>query len=95
MIEEDYYSIKDDIPLVSVYTIGDMRVRGMLILDEFLIEEIRATDDFKESTPSAHRTPTLTTSPQGKKRKQSVRESSLPRQFVTPRKWQKLGNATY
>ncbi|GKC00409.1 hypothetical protein Tco_0986545 [Tanacetum coccineum] len=47
-IEEDYHSIKDDIPLVSVYTTRDARVRGMLILDAFLTEEIRATDDFKE-----------------------------------------------
>ncbi|GJX14135.1 hypothetical protein Tco_0205893 [Tanacetum coccineum] len=103
-IEEDYHSIKDDIPLVSVYTIGDVRVRGMLIPDAFLIEEIRANDDFKEyetvfmkvdvlmnqpqlvvstqgthrSTPRAHRTPTLTASPRGKKRKQSAGESSSP-----------------
>ncbi|GJT56594.1 hypothetical protein Tco_0991648 [Tanacetum coccineum] len=47
-IEEDYHSIKDDIPLVSVYTIGDVRVQGMLILDAFRTEEIRAIDDFKE-----------------------------------------------
>nr|GEY59496.1 retrovirus-related Pol polyprotein from transposon TNT 1-94 [Tanacetum cinerariifolium] len=45
---KDYHSIKDDIPLVSVYTTKDVRIRGMLILDEFLTKEIRATDDFKE-----------------------------------------------
>ncbi|GJY38407.1 retrovirus-related pol polyprotein from transposon TNT 1-94 [Tanacetum coccineum] len=45
---EDYHSIKDDIPLVSVYTMGNVFVRGMLILNEFLTEEIRATDDYKE-----------------------------------------------
>nr|GEV46391.1 hypothetical protein [Tanacetum cinerariifolium] len=33
---------------------------------------------FHWSTPRAHRTPTLTASPQGKKRKQNVRESSSP-----------------
>ncbi|GJY70651.1 hypothetical protein Tco_0474354 [Tanacetum coccineum] len=48
-IDEDYHSIKDDIPLVSVYTIRNVLVRGMLILNEFLTEEIRAIDDFKES----------------------------------------------
>ncbi|GJS58796.1 hypothetical protein Tco_0653580 [Tanacetum coccineum] len=106
-IEEDYHFIKDDIPLVSMYTTGDVRVRGMLISDEFLTEEIYATDDFKEyetvfmnidvpmnqpqpvvstqgthrSTPSAHRIPTLTTSPQRRKRKQSAGESSSPRQL--------------
>ncbi|GJW12622.1 hypothetical protein Tco_1578449 [Tanacetum coccineum] len=47
-INEDYHSIKDDIPLVSVYTTGNVLVRGMLILDESLTEEIRVTDDFKE-----------------------------------------------
>ncbi|GJS81413.1 hypothetical protein Tco_0747954 [Tanacetum coccineum] len=71
--DEDYHSIKDDIPLVSVYTTGNVQVRGMLIPDEFLTE----------STPRAHRTPTLTVaSPQGKKRKQSVGESSLPQKSL-------------
>ncbi|GJX00473.1 hypothetical protein Tco_0184386 [Tanacetum coccineum] len=83
-INGDYHSIKDYIPLVSVYTTGNMLVRGMLIPDEFMTEEIHATDDFKEhktvSTPRAHRTPTVSTaSPQGKKRKQTVRESNSPR----------------
>nr|GEY44998.1 hypothetical protein [Tanacetum cinerariifolium] len=71
-IEEDYHSIKDDIPLVSVYTTRDVRVRGMLISDAFLTEEIHVTNYFKE----AHRTPTFIASPQGKKRKQIVGESS-------------------
>ncbi|GJW11532.1 hypothetical protein Tco_1577359 [Tanacetum coccineum] len=39
---------KDDIPLVSVYTTGNVLVRGMLIPDAFLTVEIRETDDFKE-----------------------------------------------
>ncbi|GJT05657.1 hypothetical protein Tco_0840119 [Tanacetum coccineum] len=105
-IDEDYNSIKDDIPLVSVYTTRNVLVRGMLILDEFLIEEIHATNDYKEyemvfmnvvvlmnkpqpvvsthgthrTTPSAHRTPTLTdASPHGKKRKQRPRETISPR----------------
>ncbi|GJV60122.1 hypothetical protein Tco_1466222 [Tanacetum coccineum] len=47
-IEEDYHSIKDDVLLVSVYTTGNVTVQGMLILDAFLTEEIRATNDFKE-----------------------------------------------
>ncbi|GKF05297.1 hypothetical protein Tco_0035965 [Tanacetum coccineum] len=34
-IEEHYHFIKDDIPLVSVYTIGNVTVRGMLIPDAF------------------------------------------------------------
>nr|GEU51320.1 putative reverse transcriptase domain-containing protein [Tanacetum cinerariifolium] len=47
-IDEDYHSIKDDIPLVSLYTTRNVLVRGMPILDEYLTEEIRATNDFKE-----------------------------------------------
>ncbi|GJU90260.1 hypothetical protein Tco_1302683 [Tanacetum coccineum] len=39
---------KDDTLLVSVYTTRNVLVRGMLISDAFLTEEIRATDDFKE-----------------------------------------------
>nr|GFB42356.1 hypothetical protein [Tanacetum cinerariifolium] len=77
-IKEDYHYIKDDVPLVSMYTTGDVHVRMMLIPDAFLTKEIHATNDFKESTPRAHRIPTLTASPQGKKRKQSARESSSP-----------------
>ncbi|GJV39292.1 hypothetical protein Tco_1417732 [Tanacetum coccineum] len=47
-LEEDYHSIKDDIPLVSVYTTGNVQVRGMLIPNAFLTEEIRDTDDYKK-----------------------------------------------
>ncbi|GKA24888.1 hypothetical protein Tco_0710921 [Tanacetum coccineum] len=76
-LEEDYHSIKDDILLVSVYTTGNVTVRGMLILDAFL------TKGTHRSTPRAHNTPTLTTaSPQGKKRNQSVGESSSPQKSL-------------
>ncbi|GKA56299.1 retrovirus-related pol polyprotein from transposon TNT 1-94 [Tanacetum coccineum] len=81
-IEEDYHSIKDDIPLVSVYTTGNVLVRGMLIPNAFLTKEIHAIDDFKESTPRAHRTLTLTASPQRKKRKHTTRESSSPQKSL-------------
>ncbi|GKA60855.1 hypothetical protein Tco_0760262 [Tanacetum coccineum] len=47
-IDEDYHSIKDDLPLVSVYTTSNVSVRGMRIPDAFLTTEIRETDDFKE-----------------------------------------------
>ncbi|GKD57256.1 hypothetical protein Tco_1290643, partial [Tanacetum coccineum] len=47
-IDEDYHSIEDDIPLVSVYTTRNVLVRGMLIPNAFLTEEICATDDIKE-----------------------------------------------
>ncbi|GKA58198.1 retrovirus-related pol polyprotein from transposon TNT 1-94 [Tanacetum coccineum] len=47
-LEEDYHSIKDNVPLVSVYTTRNVLVRGMLIMDALLTVEIRGTDDFKE-----------------------------------------------
>ncbi|GJT49154.1 retrovirus-related pol polyprotein from transposon TNT 1-94 [Tanacetum coccineum] len=46
-LEEDYHSIKDDVPLVSVYTTRNVLVRGMLIPDALLTAKIRETDDFK------------------------------------------------
>ncbi|GJS97872.1 hypothetical protein Tco_0819042 [Tanacetum coccineum] len=46
--DEDHHSIKDDTPLVSVYSIGNVLFRGMRIPDAFLTAEIRATDDYKE-----------------------------------------------
>ncbi|GKE55999.1 hypothetical protein Tco_1495184, partial [Tanacetum coccineum] len=75
-IEEDYHSIKDDIPLVSVYTTRDVRVQGMLIPDAFLTAKIRATADFKEYETVFMTDTTLTASPQGKKMKQSAGESN-------------------
>ncbi|GJW31853.1 hypothetical protein Tco_0051885 [Tanacetum coccineum] len=71
-LEEDYHSMKDDILLVSVYIMGNMQVQGMLIPDAFLTEEIRTTDDYKE-----YETVFVNV---GKKRKQSARETSSPRE---------------
>nr|GFB59828.1 hypothetical protein [Tanacetum cinerariifolium] len=56
-LEENYHSIKDDIPLVSVYTTWNVTVRGMLIPGEFLTGDIHATIEYKE-TPRATRIPT-------------------------------------
>ncbi|GKF57428.1 hypothetical protein Tco_0170965, partial [Tanacetum coccineum] len=47
-LEEDYHSINNDVPLVSVYTTGNVSVQGMLIPDAFLTAEFRETNDFKE-----------------------------------------------
>ncbi|GJX38920.1 ribonuclease H-like domain-containing protein [Tanacetum coccineum] len=47
-LDEDYHSIKDDTPLVSVYSIGNVLFRGMRIPNAFLTTEIRATDDYKD-----------------------------------------------
>ncbi|GJR44446.1 putative reverse transcriptase domain-containing protein [Tanacetum coccineum] len=97
-LENDYHSIKDDISLVSVYTIENVTVRGMLIPDEFITDDIRATEEYKEymkvfvgvdvptiqpqpvvstqgthrTTPSALRSPTLTTNIASKKKRKQV-----------------------
>ncbi|GJZ27690.1 hypothetical protein Tco_0572337 [Tanacetum coccineum] len=44
-LKEDHHSIKDDIPLASVYTTGNVTVQGMLIPDEFITDDIRATKE--------------------------------------------------
>ncbi|GJU18586.1 hypothetical protein Tco_1146552 [Tanacetum coccineum] len=78
-LEEDYHSIKDDIPLVSVYTTGNVQVRGMLISDAFLTKEIRTTDDYKEyETVFVNVAVPMNQLQPGKKRKQSAREKSSP-----------------
>ncbi|GJV09321.1 hypothetical protein Tco_1346977 [Tanacetum coccineum] len=76
-IKEDYHSIKDDIPLVSVYTTRDVRIRGMLIPDAFLTEEIHATDAFKEYE-TMFITVDVPMNQLQPKRKQSAGESSSP-----------------
>ncbi|GJY16240.1 hypothetical protein Tco_0386662 [Tanacetum coccineum] len=82
-LEEDYHSIKDDIPLVSVYTTRNVTIQGMLIPDAFLTDEIRATNDYKEYETVYVKVPTLTAaSPQGKKRKQSAGETCSPRKSL-------------
>ncbi|GKD57179.1 hypothetical protein Tco_1290566 [Tanacetum coccineum] len=82
-LEEEYHSIKDDVPLVSVYKPGNVLVRGMLIPDALLTTEIRQTDDFKEITPSAHRSPTVFVSPLvSRMRKRITGESSSPQQSL-------------
>ncbi|GJR14691.1 hypothetical protein Tco_0797343 [Tanacetum coccineum] len=47
-LEEDYHSIKDDVPLVSVYTTGNVTVKGMLILDDLLTNNIHETHEYKD-----------------------------------------------
>ncbi|GKD30862.1 hypothetical protein Tco_1241640, partial [Tanacetum coccineum] len=87
-IEEDYHSIKDDIPLVSVgdpptddfkeYETVFMNVDDLMNQPQPVV----STQGTHRSTPRAHRTPTLTASPQGKKRKHSARESSSPQKSL-------------
>ncbi|GJT02576.1 hypothetical protein Tco_0823745 [Tanacetum coccineum] len=77
-LEEDYHSIKDDVPLVSVYTKRNVLVRGMLISDALLTAEIRETSDFKEYE--------MVFMKESKKRKQTARESSSRRVIIKKKK---------
>ncbi|GKD71360.1 hypothetical protein Tco_1325450 [Tanacetum coccineum] len=47
-LDKYYHSIKDDIPLVRVYSTWKVLFRGMLIPDAFLTDVIHATNDYKE-----------------------------------------------
>nr|GEV09688.1 hypothetical protein [Tanacetum cinerariifolium] len=47
-LEEDYHTSKDDIPLVNVYTIRKVIVRGMLVTDDLLTDAIRDTQSYKD-----------------------------------------------
>ncbi|GJU73971.1 hypothetical protein Tco_1265376 [Tanacetum coccineum] len=47
-LEEDYHIIKDDTPLVSVYTTRELTVRGMLTSNDLLTDAIRDTQAYKD-----------------------------------------------
>nr|GEV12544.1 hypothetical protein [Tanacetum cinerariifolium] len=47
-LKEDYYSIKDDVLLVSVYTTRNVTVKGIMILNQFLTNYICATPEYKD-----------------------------------------------
>ncbi|GJS38552.1 hypothetical protein Tco_0563595 [Tanacetum coccineum] len=47
-LEEEYHAIKDDTPLVSVYTTGKVTVKGMLIPDNLITDEIQDTQEYKD-----------------------------------------------
>ncbi|GKB97110.1 hypothetical protein Tco_0983247 [Tanacetum coccineum] len=45
---QKYHVIKDDTPLVNVYTTGKVTVKGMLIPDDLLTDAIRDTQAYKD-----------------------------------------------
>ncbi|GJY42818.1 hypothetical protein Tco_0431031 [Tanacetum coccineum] len=82
-LEEDYHSIKDDIPLVSAYTMRNVNVRGILIQDALLINEIHSSDDYKEyETVFVNVAIPMNPSKLGKKKKQSAGETSSPKKSL-------------
>ncbi|GJZ25203.1 hypothetical protein Tco_0562662 [Tanacetum coccineum] len=75
-IKEDYHSIKDDIPLVNVYTTGNVTMQGIVDIPMNQPQPVVSTQGTHMTTPSTHRKATLTAvSPQGKKRKQHAGET--------------------
>ncbi|GKC39810.1 hypothetical protein Tco_1052194 [Tanacetum coccineum] len=80
-IEDDYHYIKDDIPLEIRVTDEFKEYETVFINVDVPMNQpqpVVSTQGTHRSTPRAHRIPTLTASPQGKKRKQIVRELSSP-----------------
>nr|GEV69046.1 hypothetical protein [Tanacetum cinerariifolium] len=47
-LDEEYHTIKDDTSLVNMYTIGEVMVRGMQILNDLLTDEIKDTKAYKD-----------------------------------------------
>ncbi|GJU64116.1 hypothetical protein Tco_1245951 [Tanacetum coccineum] len=96
-LDENYHSIKDDIPLVSVYTTRNMTVRGMLIPDVPTIQPqpVESTQGLNR-IPRATRTPTPTVEVVKKKRKSKAiaRESSTLRKSLKVKIKQKKPSTT-
>nr|GEU62811.1 hypothetical protein [Tanacetum cinerariifolium] len=63
-LEEDYYSIKDDVSLVSVYTTRNVTVKGVLILDDLLTDYECETQEYKDYTKEFVRVDVPTIQPQ-------------------------------
>ncbi|GJX94687.1 hypothetical protein Tco_0349273 [Tanacetum coccineum] len=82
-LDEDYHSIKDDTPLVNVYSVGNVLFRGMRIPDAFLTAEIRATDDYKKYETMFVRVDVLMNQPQSVVSTQGTHRNS-PRAHRTP-----------
>ncbi|GKE52800.1 hypothetical protein Tco_1487956 [Tanacetum coccineum] len=82
-LEENYHSIKNDIPLVSMYTTGNVTIRGMLIPKEFLTNDIHATPEYKKYKKEFVRVDVPTIQPELKRKgKEVVGESSTPRKSL-------------
>nr|GEX21028.1 hypothetical protein [Tanacetum cinerariifolium] len=80
-LEEDYHSIKDNVPLTD-----DFKEHELVFIKVFVLmnqpQPVVSTQGTNSNTPRAPRTPTIFTSPQeSKKRKEITGESSSPRKI--------------
>ncbi|GJV50034.1 hypothetical protein Tco_1440246 [Tanacetum coccineum] len=81
-LKEDYHSIKDDTPLVSVYTTRNVIVREMLIADDLLNDAIRDTQAYKDYKKEFVRVNVPTIQPQPVESTQGT--NGIPRATRTP-----------
>nr|GEW11229.1 retrovirus-related Pol polyprotein from transposon TNT 1-94 [Tanacetum cinerariifolium] len=79
--DEDYHSIKDDTPLVSVYSVGNVLFKGMRIPDAFIIDEIHATDEYKEGRRGSN---VVETSSPRKPLKVTIRQKKQNTPLISP-----------
>ncbi|GKD37334.1 hypothetical protein Tco_1257541 [Tanacetum coccineum] len=84
-IEEDYHSIKDDIPLIR--ETNDFKEYETVFMKVAILmnqpQPVVSTHGTNRNTPRAHRSPTVYANPlEMKKRKQTARESSSPRKSL-------------
>ncbi|GKC75501.1 hypothetical protein Tco_1126275, partial [Tanacetum coccineum] len=47
-LKEEYYTIKDDTPMVNMYTTREVTVCGMQIPNDFLTDAIKDTQAYKD-----------------------------------------------
>ncbi|GKA07766.1 hypothetical protein Tco_0686990 [Tanacetum coccineum] len=88
-IEEDYHSIKDDVPLIretddfKEYETVFMKVAVLMNQPQ----PVGSTQGTNRNTPRSHRSPTVSSNPmETKKRKQTAGVSSSPRKIIKQKK---------
>ncbi|GKE04132.1 hypothetical protein Tco_1396150 [Tanacetum coccineum] len=82
-LEEEYHTIKDDTPLVSVYTTGEVIVRGMQIPNDLLTDAIRDTQAYKDYVEKYERVEVPTIQPEPVESTQGMHRK--PRATRTPK----------
>ncbi|GJW94890.1 hypothetical protein Tco_0174562, partial [Tanacetum coccineum] len=82
-IEEDYHSIKDDVPLETDEFKEYETVFMKVTIPINQLQPVVSTQGMNRNTPRAHRSPTVFANPpKTKKRKQTAKESSSPRKSL-------------
>ncbi|GKD14624.1 hypothetical protein Tco_1199031, partial [Tanacetum coccineum] len=96
-LEEEYHTIKDDTPLVNVYTTREVTVPGMQIPNDLLTNAIKDTQAYKDYVEKYEgvEVPTIQPEPKKKKKgKQIAGELSSPKPSLKIRIKQKKSTPT-